>query len=98
MEFVRSLHVATLGNIQPDLTFLLDIPPEKGLQRTQSRTHHETRFEKMDFSFHAALREGFLKLAEAEPQRFIVLNAERDAVTIHRQLVAALKERYNLPL
>ncbi len=97
-EFIQSLHRLTLGNLAPDMTFLLDIEPQKGLERTQARTHAENRFEKMDITFHASLRNGFLSLAAKHPGRIHVIDAARDKDRIHSQLVAVLKDRYNLPL
>ncbi len=58
---------------QPDITFLLDIPPEIGLSRKEAVA--EDRFEKEDLEFHGRVRQGFLKLAEEEPQRWVVIDS-----------------------
>jgi len=58
--------------LNPDLIILLDISPEQGLARKQSL---KDRFELEDLSFHRRVREGYLKMAAAEPDRWLVIDA-----------------------
>jgi len=58
--------------LNPDLIILLDISPEQGLARKQSL---KDRFELEDLSFHQRVREGYLKMASAEPDRWLVIDA-----------------------
>jgi dTMP kinase len=97
-EFVQQLHALTLPGFLPDLTFLLDVDPDRGLSRTHGRLHEENRFERMGHDFHASLREGFLALARSEPARFVTVDAGGDVALVHARLVSVLKDRYNLPL
>jgi dTMP kinase len=60
------------GNLKPDLIILLDISPEQGLARKQSL---KDRFEMEDLSFHRRVREGYLKTAATEPDRWLVIDA-----------------------
>jgi len=64
-------HIATKGLV-PDLTILLDVPAEKGLRRKKDETPDRFHIEKLDF--HRRVREGFLKLAKAEPERWLVID------------------------
>ena len=79
---LRAIEEIATGGLRPDLTILLDLPPEIGLARKApvDRTRFETGF---DLGFHQRVREGFLALAAAEPDRFVVVDAERseDEVT-----------------
>jgi len=59
-------------NLNPDLIILLDISPEQGLARKQSL---KDRFELEDLSFHQRVREGYVKMAAAEPDRWLVIDA-----------------------
>jgi dTMP kinase len=59
-------------NLNPDLIVLLDIPPEQGLARKRSL---KDRFEREDLSFHRRVRDGYLKMAAAEPDRWLVIDA-----------------------
>lgn len=71
------LHRTALGDFAPDLTLILDLPPEAGLARAAHRGG-EARFESLPADFHARLRRGFLDIAAAEPDRCVVLDATRD--------------------
>ena len=65
--------IATRG-IKPNLTILLDLPPREGLARKWGTTQ-EDHFESAEFSFHQKVREGYLKLAADEPERWLVVDA-----------------------
>ena len=58
--------------LKPDLTFFLNIPPERGLARKRSL---KDRFEIEDLSFHRRVREGYIKMAAAETDRWLVIDA-----------------------
>jgi dTMP kinase len=60
------------GNLNPDLIIFPDISPEQGLARKRSL---KDRFELEDLSFHRRVREGYLKMAAAEPDRWLVIDA-----------------------
>jgi dTMP kinase len=64
-------NMATM-HLSPDLIVLLDIPPEQGLARKRSL---KDRFELEHLSFHQRVREGYVKLAEAEPDRWLLIDA-----------------------
>lgn len=82
LSFIRDLDRLVLRGFKPDLTFILDIDPEAGLSRTEKRLVNagdrestEDRFERLDFSFHKKLRQGYLDVASANPDRCVVMNA-----------------------
>ena len=82
--------VATAG-IAPDLTILLDVPPEVGLARKadDSRNRFEASF---DRGFHERVRAGFLELARGEPGRWRVIDATRDAEAVFADVRKAAAE------
>ncbi len=65
--------IATRG-LKPNLTILLDLPPEVGLAR-KWETAKEDHFESAELDFHQKVRDGYLKLAASEPERFLVIDA-----------------------
>ena len=72
--------LATEG-LAPDLTILLDLPVEIGLSRKSG--HEVTRFEtEFDVDFHRRVRDGFLAIAAAQPQRFVVVDATRSEAEV----------------
>ena len=83
----RSRLAATDG-LRPDLTILLDLPVEAGLARVAPGD--VTRFEaEFDLAFHRRVRDGFLALAAAEPDRFVVIDAARPARAVAAAVAAA---------
>ena len=88
-----ALHEAVLGDFEPDLTLILDLDPQIGLERARVRGEAMTRFEKHDLAFHRALREGFLEIAREAPGRCAVIDAARDAETIAAQALAIIDRR-----
>jgi len=77
---VEALHALLNLSIKPDLTFLFDVDPLVGLVRSRSRLksegmiNKESRFEDEAIEFHSRVRETYLALSEAEPERFHVID------------------------
>lgn len=76
-DLVDILHDAVIA-IEPDLTFIIDMPPADALQRGLARRSGEDRFEDMGLEFQAKLRDGFLRLATEAPRRFRIIDGARD--------------------
>jgi dTMP kinase len=93
---IRTLHQLAVGDMAPELTLILDIPPETGLSRSRGTVVGEDRFEKLDTSFHQRLRQGFLEIAAAEPRRCAVIDAATDAATVTAALKATISGRLGL--
>jgi dTMP kinase len=88
--------VIALGSdgIQPDLTFLLDLPPELGLDRAKSRLAAvQDTFERSNLAFHRDVRQRFLTIARAEPQRFVVIDATQDEAAVAEAIRLATRQR-----
>ncbi len=75
--------VGTMGLI-PDLTVLLDMPVEEGLARKRGKM--QDRFEGEAITFHQRVRKGYLKLAAAEPERWLVIDAEKSKEDIAEEI------------
>ncbi|MFA5539313.1 MAG: dTMP kinase [Gemmobacter sp.] len=78
---VEELHRLAIG-VEPDLTFLIDIPPATGLARARAREAGEMRFEDMGEAMQERMRAGFLALAAAAPDRIRVVDGDRPAGAI----------------
>jgi len=76
-SLIGALEVEVLDGKRPDLTFILDLPPEDGLARAAGRDHDADRFEARDLEFHRRLRAAFLSVAEHEPDRCVVIDANQ---------------------
>ncbi len=92
-ELLLELHSIVADNLMPDLVLLLDLDPEEGLKRARSRGEDDwNRFEEEDRLFHKNVRRGFLKLAEADPSRFVVLNATENEKSLFEKASREVKK------
>jgi dTMP kinase len=94
---IDDLERITLKGVKPDLTFILDLPAEVGLaragERRAKRGEGADRFEGEDISFHQSLRQAFLSIAEAAPDRCVVINADQDPDEVEASIWASVRER-----
>jgi len=95
LEMVKTVNNAATQGLNPNLTILLDIPVEEGLAR--QRDKKQDRFEQEEIAFHQRVREGFLKLAQQEPRRWLIIDAiqskEKIARTIWRRVNQSISEQ-----
>jgi dTMP kinase len=93
-EVARVSEWATEGLV-PDLTVLLDIPPEQGLARVGDRTWAAgpDRLEREQLAFHQRVRDGFLALARQHPDRYLILDATRPVEQLAAEIAAAVQDR-----
>ncbi|HCD17280.1 MAG: dTMP kinase [Rhizobiales bacterium TMED83] len=95
LELVEQLQELAVGATTPDVTFLLDLRAEAGLQRAEKRGG-AARFEKKGAAFHQTLRDGFLALANENPQRIVLIDGEDSFDNVWEQIEAELKRRFKL--
>jgi dTMP kinase len=98
LDDLETLRGFTLGDFAPDLTLILDLPVEEGLARAARRAGAADRFERLDASFHQRLRDGFLSIAAAAPERCTVVDASGDVETVHHAIIAAVATRLGVVL
>jgi dTMP kinase len=94
-EFLNAMERVTIGDLKPDLTIILDVPVEVGMQRAAARrgTRAPDRFEAEDIRFHQDLRDAYRQIAAAEPERCVLIDANADAGTVAANVWAALRDR-----
>lgn len=97
LERIDAVDEVALGGFRPDLTLILDLDPEAGLQRTRARGETATRFERRPEAFHHALRQAFLDIAQAEPERCVVLDATLSPDALADAALAAIETRLGAP-
>jgi len=101
MNVIRVVNSLASADIKPDLTLLLDLDPEKGLERARARNKtlgatSTTRFDDEEIAFHAKVREGYLEIAREETGRVRVVAAEPPEAKVAKQIVAHVKRRLGL--
>ena len=95
LEVIHNLQQPVLGKTLPDITLLLDIDPEKGLSRAQERGG-DLRFESKTLAYHQTLRQAFLDFAKQEPERMVVIDADRDIEAVSTDIITVLGERFDV--
>lgn len=95
-SFVEDLRRQVAVETWPDLTIIMDIPVEEGLCRAKTRQGAETRYEQMGVEFHHRLRQGFLAIAAAEPNRCVVIEAVSGIDEVQAAIRQVVGDRFGL--
>jgi dTMP kinase len=105
---VLELHRVLCGDLQPDLTLLLDSNPHASVSRARrrnrrasrsaSRSHDENRFEQETRAFFARVREGYAAIARREPRRIVMVDARGTPEQTHHRIVEAVHRRLRLEI
>lgn len=97
LDRLQTLNAWATGGVKPDLTLLFDLNEETGLARAHARNAgmdvDEGRFELEDLRFHRRVREGYLSLAAAEPDRFVTIDADGTIDEVFARTIAILQPR-----
>lgn len=93
-EVIRMLQDIVVGHHLPDLTIILDLPVGQGLTRADRRGADENRYERMDILFHERLRQGFLHIAEQEPDRCVVIDGTRSVEMIAKDIWSVVEKKF----
>ncbi len=99
---IKEIHKLVLGDLKPDLTILFDLSPAVGLKRAWqqinngSRDGTETRFENEKLTFHEKVRDGYLRIAVEEPERFVVIDASRSEKDVQEHIEKIISEKLNI--
>ena len=93
-DMVQRINRFACGELEPDLTLVLDLDPETGIERSRRRAALETdRFDSEKMKFPQDVRNAFLDLARRDPGRFRGIDASRPQAEVHRQIMEAVHER-----
>ena len=96
LERIDAIYAQIAGDFAPDLTLLLDVPVDIGMQRVASRRGPDDRYQQKDPAFHDTLRAAYAMLADKDKARFRVIDAAQDVPTVARAVEAALAERLGM--
>ena len=103
-EVVLQLHKALCHNLKPDLTILMLSDLEHSVNRARRRNqeqsanseHDENRFEKESRAFHKRVLEGYLAIADREPQRVVKVEAKDKIPAVQKKIIAVTQQRLGL--
>jgi len=91
---IETLKRLSIGNLEPDLTLILDIAPLEGLRRAGKRDDGADTFEEKDIAFHNRLREGYLAIASENPDRCAVIDASNSVEEVAALIESAVFKRF----
>jgi dTMP kinase len=96
-RLIRSLERLVVGPDVPDLTLVLDLDPNIGLTRVNTRGEATNRFEDENFEFHKQLRAAYRDVAEQEPDRCVLIDADANQDVVAVRVWMAVSERLLRP-
>jgi len=91
LQMLQQVTEFATGGLVPDLTLLLDLDIEQGLHRRE-KGGNWNRLDAYDLAFHRRVRAGYLKLAEQDPQRWVVIDASRDLQLVQAAIQQAVDD------
>lgn len=89
---IKWLNQFATGGLIPDLTILLDVPPEVGIAR-RKKSKKKDRLDMEGIEFHQRVRKGYLKMAEKEPKRWRIVDANRPIEEIFEEIKKIVEEK-----
>jgi len=101
LENIRDINELATGGLKPDLTIILDIAADKGLQRARG-VEEETpvgetdRIESESIEFHKRVRKGYLDIVRREPERCVLINSDRPISEISKDIKKCLEKKFEI--
>jgi dTMP kinase len=95
-KILNAIQRVTIGDLKPDLTIILDVPVEIGMQRAAARRGDRApdRFEAEDVKFHEGLRDAYRQIAAAEPQRCVLIDANAAPGIVAARVWTAVRDHF----
>lgn len=97
-ERIAALNRLVVGEDWPDITFILDMPAPTALERVATRKGEFSWYDRRPTDFHERLRRAFLRIAEENPRRCVVVEAAADPQAVAERIASACRERLSLEL
>jgi dTMP kinase len=98
VELILAINRLAMGSAQPDATILLDLDVERGFARLEERNRvrgvDRDRFEREAMAFHRRVRDGYTALARRFPERFVIVNTDRDRDTVSDDIWERIQGRF----
>lgn len=91
-DFIDALNRLTCGDIVPDLTVFLDMPPRKAFERKGGADKND-RLESQSIEFHEKVYAGYKEVAKRYPERFVCVDASKDADGVWADVIAVIRAK-----
>jgi len=99
LRLIKAMERITIGELQPDLTIVLDVPADIGLARARQRRGGAAadRFEAEDIGFHRRLRDAFRQITIDDPARCVLVPADAEVAVVAERVWTAVARKFGLP-
>jgi len=98
LDIVEQIHHLVVGDFNPELVLILDIPESIALTRARDRGDSEDRFEKKGTSYHSRVRGAFLQIAASDPRQYQVINANQRMDQVSEDIISVINDHFGLGL
>jgi len=98
LETVERIHRLVVGDFEPSLVLILDLPVALALERTRKRGDDEDRFEQKGEQYHARVREAFRRIAASNPVRYRLIDAARSMDEVSADIIAAVNAHFAMQI
>ena len=93
LEIIKKIENIVIGQFKPELTFLLNIDPKIGIQRSKRPGNKDLRYENMDIKFHNKVYRSYLKIASLNKRRIIMIDGSKSILDIENQIWKNVKNK-----
>jgi len=95
LNTVRNVIAFATQNLKPDITFYLDLPVEEGIERRKRGGGEWNRLDDQTLEFHRRVRAGYWQMVQAEPERWVCIDAAREVEAIQADIRAVVEKKLN---
>jgi dTMP kinase len=96
LDTLKTLLNFSTGGLKPDLTLLVDVPVSVGMERKRINSTEWNRLDAYALAFHKRVRQGYFALVEAEPERWVIIDATADKETVQKSMQTAILSRLEM--
>jgi dTMP kinase len=96
LNCVEEMHQLVLGNFNPDLVLILDLPESVALERTYKRAGSEDRFENKGLEYHKLVRQAFRSIAQNSPDSYEIIDAEQSIDCVTDKILSIINSTFEL--
>lgn len=98
LDLVEQIHHLVVGDFDPGLVLILDIPETIALQRALDRGDGEDRFEKKGTDYHSKVRQAYRQIALENPSQYRLIDANQSIEQVSNEIIQAINQQFNLSL
>lgn len=98
LSTVENVHRLAVGDFEPALVLIIDVPESVALERAQARGDGEDRFERKGANYHKRVRDAFLQIAAADSSRYRVIDGNQSIDSVNQAIIEQVNRRFDLQL